>query len=57
MSDSALNPERLRQARALLTAPPAAESVGGVMAAALLFVFAALGLAMTMVLLPTPWPH
>jgi hypothetical protein len=57
MADSYLDPTRVRQARAMLLPPPTAEGVGGVAAAAIFFVLSALGLAMTVVLMPTPWPH
>jgi hypothetical protein len=57
MADSPLDPARLRQARALLAARPAAEGPAGVAAAATFFVLSALGLAMTVVLMPPPWQH
>jgi len=57
MADSRFDPTRLRQARALLMAPPApTEGLGAVAAAAAFFAVSALGLAMTVVLMPTPWP-
>jgi hypothetical protein len=57
MADSRFDPARLRQARALLMPPPpAAERLGAVAAAAAFFAVSALGLAMTVVLMPTPWP-
>jgi hypothetical protein len=56
MADSRFDPYRLRQARTLLMAPPQSEGVGAVAAAAAFFAVSALGLAMTVVLMPTPWP-
>ena len=57
MADSSFDPQRLRQARALLAAPSArAESLGGVAAAAALFAISALALAAAVVMMPTPWP-
>ena len=56
-TDSRLGAARLREARALLTPPPArAESLAGVTAAAALFAVSALALATAVVLMPTPWP-
>jgi hypothetical protein len=57
MADSRLDPARLRQARALLATPTQAEGPAGVAIAAVFFVLCALGLAMTVVMMPTPWPH
>ena len=57
MADSSFDPQRLRQARALLAAPPVrAEGLGGLAAAAALFAISALALAATVVMMPTPWP-
>jgi hypothetical protein len=56
MADSRFDPQRLRQARAMLMPPPQTEGMGGVAAAAAFFAVSALGLAMTVVLMPTPWP-
>jgi hypothetical protein len=57
MPDSRFDPARLRQARALMVAPPAANGgLAAVAAAAALFAVSALGLAMTVVMMPTPWP-
>ena len=58
MADSAFDPQPLREARALLAAPPAsaAGSLGGLAAAAALFAISALALAATVVMTPTPWP-
>jgi len=57
MADSSFDPQRLRQARALLAPPPArAEGLGGLAAAAALFAISALALAVTVVMMPTPWP-
>lgn len=57
MADSPHDPTRLRQARALLAARPVVEGFGGVAAAATFFVLSALALAMTVVLMPSPWRH
>jgi hypothetical protein len=57
MADSRFDPARLRQARALMMAPPPEEGgLAQVAAAAAFFAVSALGLAMTVVLMPTPWP-
>jgi hypothetical protein len=57
MADSRFDPARLRRARALLMAPPApTQRLGAVAAAAAFFAASAVGLAVTVVLLPTPWP-
>ena len=45
-----------QRARALLTRPTRLESLSAVLAAAAFFALAALVLATTVVLLPTPWP-
>ncbi len=57
MADSTFDPQRLRQARALL-APRSArpQGMGGLAAAAALFAISALALAATVVMMPTPWP-
>jgi len=48
---------QLRRARILLDPPPArAVSLGGVTAAAAFFALSALALAVTVVMMPTPWP-
>ncbi len=41
----------------MLLSPPQAEGLSGVAAAAVFFTLSALGLAMTVVLMPTPWPR
>jgi hypothetical protein len=57
MTDSPFDPQRLRQARALLApAPPRAEGLGGLAAAAALFAISAMALAATVVMMPSPWP-
>jgi len=57
MADSRFDPSRLRQARALLVAPPpTTQGLAAVAAAAAFFAVSAFGLAMTVVLMPTPWP-
>ena len=57
MADSYFDPARLRRARALLMNPPPAEAgLAQIAAAAAFFAVSALGLAMTVVLMPTPWP-
>ena len=57
MADSSFDPQRLRQARALLAPPPVrAEGLGGLAAAAAFFAISALALAVTVVMMPTPWP-
>lgn len=58
MADSTFDPQRLKQARALLAAPQAATSgnLGGVAAAAAFFAVSALALAAAVVMTPTPWP-
>jgi hypothetical protein len=57
MADSRFDPARLRQARTLMMAPPPEEGgLAQVAAAAAFFAVSALGLAMTVVLMPTPWP-
>jgi hypothetical protein len=56
-TDSRLSAVRLREARALLAAPPARpESLAGVTAAAAFFAISALALAVAVVMMPTPWP-
>jgi hypothetical protein len=57
MADSPFDPQRLRQARALLSAAPVrSEGFGGMAAAAAFFAISALALAATVVMMPTPWP-
>jgi hypothetical protein len=57
MADSSFDPRRLRQARALLAPPPTrAAGLGGLAAAAALFAISALALAVTVMMMPTPWP-
>ena len=56
MADSPFDPQHLREARALLVAPTRSEGFGGVAAAAAFFAIAALALAATVVMMPTPWP-
>jgi hypothetical protein len=57
MTDSPFDRERLRQARALLAPPsPRSGGLGGLAAAAAFFAISALGLAVTVVMMPTPWP-
>lgn len=57
MADSSFDPQRLRQARALLAAPPVrAEGLGGLAAAAAFFAISAMALAVAVVMMPTPWP-
>jgi hypothetical protein len=56
MADSPFDPQRLRQARALLVAPSRSEGFGGLAAAAAFFAISALALAATVVMMPTPWP-
>jgi hypothetical protein len=57
MADSSFDPQRLRQARALLAAPPTASAgLGGLAAAAAFFAISALALAAAVVMTPTPWP-
>jgi hypothetical protein len=57
-SDSIFDPRRLREARALLAPPPViTQGVGGLAAAAAFFAIAALALAVTVVMMPTPWPR
>ena len=48
---------QLRRARNLLAPPaPRAESLTGIMAAAAFFAISAMALAVTVVMMPTPWP-
>jgi hypothetical protein len=57
MADSPFDPQRLRQARALLASPPQSSAgLGGLAAAAALFAISALALAVTVMMMPTPWP-
>ena len=56
LHDSTFDPKPLRRARGLLAEPPAAEGLGGLAAAAAFFAISALALAVTVVLMPTPWP-
>ena len=56
-TNSRLSAVRLREARALLDpAPTRAVGLGAVTAAAALFAISALALAVTVVMMPTPWP-
>ena len=60
-TDSRLSAVRLREARELLTPPPARPegltgSLAGVTAAAAFFAISALTLAVAVVMMPTPWP-
>ena len=55
-TDSPFDPRPLREARAMLAAPSRADGLGGLAAAAAFFAAAALALAVTVVLMPTPWP-
>jgi len=58
MPESGIAQKPTRMARALLSRPPARqESLGALFAAAGLFAAAALALATTVVMLPTPWPR
>jgi hypothetical protein len=58
MADSRFDATRLRQARVLLAAPAAPTAgIAAVISAATFFAVSAMGLAMTVVLMPTPWPH
>jgi hypothetical protein len=58
MTDSAFDPRRLRAARQLLAAPPArVDSLTATMAAAAFFALSALGLALTVAMMPTPWTN
>jgi hypothetical protein len=57
MADSQFAPQRLRQARALLAAPPLRSGgLGGLAAAAAFFAISAVALAITVVMIPSPWP-
>ncbi len=56
-TDSPLDSTQLRRARGLLTPPPApGESLNRVTMAAGFFAISAIALAVTVVLMPTPWP-
>jgi hypothetical protein len=55
-TDSPLDPKPLRQARVLLAEPSQSEGIGGMAAAAAFFAISAMALAVTVVLMPTPWP-
>jgi len=55
-TDSPFDPKPLRQARAMLAEPSRADGLGGLAAAAAFFAVAALALATTVVMMPTPWP-
>jgi hypothetical protein len=57
MADSAAAQKPIRRARALLARPRRKESVAPLLAAAGFFAAAAMGLAATVVMLPTPWPR
>jgi len=54
--DSSFEPKSLREARGLLIAPTRTDGLGGLAAAAAFFAVAALALATTVVMMPTPWP-
>jgi hypothetical protein len=56
MADSPFDPKPLREARVLLAAPETGQGIGGLTAAAAFFAVSALALAVTVVLMPTPWP-
>jgi hypothetical protein len=57
MSDSRFDPVSLRRARGLLAPPPArAQSLAALTGAAAFFAVSAMALAVTVVMLPTPWP-
>ena len=57
MADSPFDPQRLRQARALLARPPALpQGLGRVATAAAFFAISAVALAAAVVMMPTPWP-
>jgi hypothetical protein len=56
MADSSLDPKPLRQARVLLATPETSSGMGGLTAAAAFFAVSALALAVTVVMMPTPWP-
>jgi hypothetical protein len=55
-ADSPFDPRRLREARALLAAPSQTQGMAGLTAAAGFFAVSALALAVTVVMMPTPWP-
>ena len=55
-TDSPLDQRPLRDARGLLVAPARTDGLGSLAAAAAFFAVAALALATTVVMLPTPWP-
>jgi hypothetical protein len=55
-TDSPFDPKPLREARGLLVAPTRADGLASMAAAAAFFAVAALALATTVVMLPTPWP-
>jgi len=55
-TDSPFDPRPLREARAILAEPSRADGLGGLAAAAAFFAVAALALATTVVMMPTPWP-
>jgi hypothetical protein len=57
MADSPFDPKPLREARVLLAAPETGQGIGGLTAAAAFFAVSALALAVTVVLMPTPWPR
>lgn len=56
MADSPLDPTPLRQARVMLAAPDASDGLAALTAAAAFFAVSALALAVTVVMMPTPWP-
>jgi hypothetical protein len=57
MTDSNFDPGRLRKAKALLAPRPLSEGLAGITAAAAFFALSALALAVTVVMMPTPWPR
>ncbi len=57
MADSPFDPKPLRQARVLLAELAQSEGIGGMAAAAAFFAISAMALAMTVALMPTPWPQ
>jgi hypothetical protein len=54
--DSPFDPRPLREARTMLAPPSRTDGLGGLAGAAAFFALAALALATTVVMLPTPWP-
>ena len=55
-TDSTFDPRALREAREMLATPTRVDGLGGLAAAAAFFAVAALALATTVVMMPTPWP-